>query len=69
MTSYRTELAVILAAILKILVIIKNNKKIYKDITGILWCDNQTAFEKYNKLDRTRPRSMREANEDGKNII
>jgi ribonuclease HI len=69
MTSYRTELASILAALLKILELMNNDKQFYDDITGILWCDNQTAVNKYNKLEGVRPRSMREANEDDNDII
>ena len=46
-----------------------NNKQLYKDITGKLWCDNMTAVNKYTQLKGNNPISMREANEDNSDII
>ena len=55
MTSYRTEIASILAVLLQILELMGNDKKFYNDITGILWCNNMTAVNKYSQLEGKKP--------------
>ena len=69
MTSYRTELASILAALLRILELMGNDIKFYNQITGMLWCDNMTAVNKYLQLEGKTPQTMKETNEDDNDIL
>jgi hypothetical protein len=69
MTSYQTELASILATLLRILEMMGPDTNLYNQMTGKLWCDNMTAVNKYTQLEGKTPRTMREANEDDNDII
>ena len=69
MMSYRTELASILAALLRILELMGNDIKFYNQITGMLWCNNMTAVNKYTQLEGKTPQTMKEANEDDNDIL
>ena len=60
MTSYRAKLFAILGALLAIHQLIPRSDE-WKRLSGMIWCDNQAAVDKFNELEGDKPYSITDA--------
>ena len=68
-TSYRTELAGILAALIIINMILQKQRGDFSQLQGTIHCDNKAAVNQYNALEGDLPYSIKQANSTDSDIL
>ena len=68
-SSYRTEIFGILGAMLMLNILLQKENRQWRLLSAVIWCDNEAAVNRFNKLEGSAHFSISGANHCGADVL